>query len=432
MEWALALLRTPSRRHALRQTGLPADVDRLLAVAGGHASGEALESMVRAFGEPAERLIEAARFYAREVLFFPDADAYRVLGVAADADAERIKLHHRLLQQWLHPDRLGGQDDAVFAARVNVAWNALRNEDRRSAYDKAMAADALPQSALVPMEADAGQIWVPAEGANASARWHQWLPMVALVLVCMVLVWLVLRDMARAPDGPAWKEPQLAGNAAADALSLRAPKPAIGTLPEPVRAKSKPAPIVAAATTPAPMLSRPLPPQPAAAVVERKVADAREDRAASQAGDAPPVAVQRHVARLPAALPRDPPADAEPPAPTSAPLADAADAGRLRLASQTGQALVRYMDNPLLPPPPIWNSPAMQSSADGLRRELQAIGDGQLENIRWRFDHDAAVLTADYRMTDGASGQVRARLVANITWREQQWLVTGVGMVKPQ
>ena len=74
----------------------------------------------------------------------------------------------------------------------------------------------------------------------------------------------------------------------------------------------------------------------------------------------------------------------------------------------------------------------MQSSADGLRRELQAIGDGRLENIQWRFARDAAVLTADYRVPGGLDGQVPARLVADIVWREQQWLVTGVGMVKTQ
>ncbi|MBL0229036.1 DnaJ domain-containing protein [Thermomonas sp.] len=79
---------------------------------------------------------EAAQFYVREVLFFAQADAYRVLGVDADASDASIKAHHRLLQHWLHPDRLDNEDDAIFASRVNVAWNRLRNQARRRAYDE--------------------------------------------------------------------------------------------------------------------------------------------------------------------------------------------------------------------------------------------------------------------------------------------------------
>ena len=432
MEWALALLRTPSHRHALRQMDLPADIDRLLAVAGGHVSGETLESMVRAFGEPADRLIEAARFYAREILFFPGADAYRVLGVAADADQERLKLHHRLLQQWLHPDRPGGQDDAVFATRVNAAWNALRNEERRIAYDKAMAADKAPPSDAAPMQADSGQIWIPAAETPGSARWQQWVPMTALVLVCLVLVWLVLRDMERLPNGPSWQEPQVAEDAAGDALGLRAPEPASPVLPVPAPGKSNARSMAVAVATPAvPVVSSSLPANPVAAVAVPTTDHVGVERMDPRSGDAP-AAAPSPVAPLPAVLPSAQSGDAVPQTPSLPRVGDEIGADRIRLASQTGQALVRYMDNPLLPPPPIWNSPAMQSSADGLRRELQAIGDGRLENIQWRFARDAAVLTADYRVPGGLDGQVPARLVADIVWREQQWLVTGVGMVKTQ
>ena len=431
MEWALALLRTPSQRHALRQMELPAGVDRLLAVAGGHASSEALEPMVRAFAEPADRLIEAARFYAREVLFFPGADAYRVLGVSADADAELIKLHHRLLQQWLHPDRPGGQDDAVFAARVNAAWNALRTEERRIAYyDKAMAIAGGLQERAASVETDAGQIWVSA-APPGSARWHQWIPMMALMLVCAVLVWLVLRDMERLPEGSTWKEPRIVEDAGKDALGLRAPESAVQVLPVPALGKSSARPLAEAVATPAPVVSNPLPAITVAAAAESRISDAHDQRMDSRSGDARATAPSLG-ASLPIALPGAQSGDIGPPAPTMPPVGDEIGVDRLRLANQTGQALVRYMDNPLLPPPPIWNSPAMQSSADDLRRELQVIGDGRLENIQLRFARDAAVLTADYRMSGGLDSQVPARIVADIVWREQQWLVTGVGMVKTQ
>ena len=78
---------------------------------------------------------EAAQFYVREILLFPQADAYRILGVSDDASQDVIKTHHRLLQRWLHPDRLQHAGDAVFAARVNVAWQRLRNTAQRAQYD---------------------------------------------------------------------------------------------------------------------------------------------------------------------------------------------------------------------------------------------------------------------------------------------------------
>ena len=42
LEWALALLRAPGERHALRQSPLPQGVDRLLAIAAGVESEESI------------------------------------------------------------------------------------------------------------------------------------------------------------------------------------------------------------------------------------------------------------------------------------------------------------------------------------------------------------------------------------------------------
>jgi len=73
LEWALALLRAPGERHALRQKPLPDRVDRLLGVAAGVLPKERAEA-ARAFNESEARICEAARFYAREILFFPQAE----------------------------------------------------------------------------------------------------------------------------------------------------------------------------------------------------------------------------------------------------------------------------------------------------------------------------------------------------------------------
>ncbi|HXH00941.1 MAG TPA: DnaJ domain-containing protein, partial [Xanthomonadaceae bacterium] len=139
LHWALELHRAPGMRLALRERALPQGVDEVLAIAAG--SPTAVARAAEASGQSDARLLEAARFYLQEILFFPKADAYRLLGVAADAGADQIKRHHRLLQQWLHPDRRQGDWESVFAGRVNCAWDRLRSESRRQAYDSELAAE---------------------------------------------------------------------------------------------------------------------------------------------------------------------------------------------------------------------------------------------------------------------------------------------------
>jgi curved DNA-binding protein CbpA len=40
-----------------------------------------------------------------------------------------------LLIRWLHPDQNNGAERSVFVARVTRAWNELKNDNRRAAYD---------------------------------------------------------------------------------------------------------------------------------------------------------------------------------------------------------------------------------------------------------------------------------------------------------
>ena len=65
LEWALALLRAPGERHALRHKPLPAGMERLLGIAAGAAPDD-LAEVALAFGESQARVREAAQFYARE------------------------------------------------------------------------------------------------------------------------------------------------------------------------------------------------------------------------------------------------------------------------------------------------------------------------------------------------------------------------------
>ncbi len=66
-----------------------------------------------------------------------DADHYRVLGVSPDASLDEIKEHHRLLMRIFHPDRAEHATDAsaAIAARINLAYNAVRLATDRAAYD---------------------------------------------------------------------------------------------------------------------------------------------------------------------------------------------------------------------------------------------------------------------------------------------------------
>ena len=204
LDWALALAKAPSERHALRQRGLPADIDALIQLAGGGA-GDALAQATSRTGESPARIVESARFYLREVLFFPEADAYRLLGVASDAEQGRIRSHHRLLQQWLHPDR-SSEEDAMFAARVNAAWDQVRNPDRRAAYD--LSHPALPMESPVADAVHALRPWIPVSVPEfldmpAEERWRRRVPLLVLLAACIALGVVTVQHQQRLDEAGA-------------------------------------------------------------------------------------------------------------------------------------------------------------------------------------------------------------------------------------
>lgn len=133
LELAIAVYRTPIKRHALYDMVLPRDVGLVLQLAS--APQPLLSEVAAEVGESEDTVVEASRFYLQLALFQPDADAYRILGLADDATHERIREHYRWLQRWVHPDRRGEDWEALFATRVNWAWSNLRNETVRRAYD---------------------------------------------------------------------------------------------------------------------------------------------------------------------------------------------------------------------------------------------------------------------------------------------------------
>ena len=144
LKLAIDLFHSPARARALRSAALPKGVLEVIRVAAD--DGKSVESAARALGRSKEIVREAAEFYIEQVLLFPDADAYRVLGVNPDANYNELRRNMALLLRWLHPD--GGPRNAreVFASRVTGAWSHLKTQDRRDAYDRSLRVHASQRS----------------------------------------------------------------------------------------------------------------------------------------------------------------------------------------------------------------------------------------------------------------------------------------------
>jgi len=131
---ALELVRTPRGARPGHGERLPEGVLLLLKVVAGER--QALDLARESTGEKDAALREAAAFYIQQVMFPTDSDCYRVLGVNADAPDDRLREHYRWLARWLHPDRNSDAWEAVYADRVNQAWQQLRTSERRLQYDQ--------------------------------------------------------------------------------------------------------------------------------------------------------------------------------------------------------------------------------------------------------------------------------------------------------
>lgn len=480
LETALALQRAPGERFRLRQRPLPPDIIRLMEVAAG--SPQALQLAAVELGEPEAAVLEAARFYLEQVLFAdPDANAYRVLGVAPDVSPETIRMHHRWLQRWLHPDRAQAGDASVFATRVNQAFSQLRSPEARHAYDVHLAEIRLANAAS-PLDPDTVRRWEGEEEAPSHGRRSRWLLAAALVS-CVVLAVLIVRNpeksaawdgdvgnpaaAARAGREPAMEDRDLgvlsaalrvaptAGATETANAPSREPVPVPVPVPAPAALVAEDAPQVADPSVPARPIPVPVPvpggalhpparhaDQGARAVVASvsTVPAATALAAPSQRVQVPiPLPPQqRAVASLAiteegeaamssAAVPAQ---AASPPPRSTAPAEDSAQMlDRMRQAERRVAQVAAY----LAARPgaaPMWNDPQTEAEAARARAQLNARKGSKLELSRpaWRLQSDSASLRADYRCHSAANESCEGRLDVKLVWREGLWLVRGVGL----
>lgn len=130
---AIDLFHSPERVRALRAMPLPGDVADVLRVAAGEH--EVVKRAADVTGRSEKTIEEAAIFFIEQLLLYPGADSYRVLGLPHTATHEELRLNMALLLRWLHPDRDAGGEHTVFVSRVTEAWDTLKTDERRAGYD---------------------------------------------------------------------------------------------------------------------------------------------------------------------------------------------------------------------------------------------------------------------------------------------------------
>jgi hypothetical protein len=154
IELALDLARMPALARTSVVSSLPANIVDLMRIAA--RCPEACEAAVATTGESTPVVIEAARFYLQHVLFRPEADCYRILGIEPATSRATARSHLRWLLEWLHPDRNNNSWDAVYAERVLRAWREV------SATNWTVRSD--PQARALSKKkknGDIGPLWLP-------------------------------------------------------------------------------------------------------------------------------------------------------------------------------------------------------------------------------------------------------------------------------
>jgi ketosteroid isomerase-like protein len=366
LEQALAYYRAPAMLAAAAQRPLPEDVLVLLRLAAGDAGQAALSA--EACGESPRHVAEAAVFFVQQVMFAPEADPHRVLGVNPGAPAARIREHYRWLVRWLHPDRNADDWDSVYTDRVTRAWQSLRRSGALAGDGEAAEADGEPgvRGGSPPFAVAAPTVLAATRRAHIphaepaapmlSARTARRLPVfvmggLGLVAVSLVaLLWYAQqrpvrpRPVAeRAAPVPVASD-RASDPAAASAADVFGPEDPPALAAGPGLAQTEPAPALPATPMPAP--APPLPPATATAPTPtpvQAVATLASPSPPAAAGEASvPTARPVPAATRPAAPKRPDVASArvapEPPASAAMPTVGRVDPGSVAIATDVPPA----------------------------------------------------------------------------------------------
>lgn len=193
LEQALSFLSRTDLIATARQQALPTGVTDLLKISSG--DNETLLAAQESSRQSQEDVRHAAEFYVQQILFAPNSDYYRVLGVDPDDAEIKIKLHYRLLVRWLHPDKNSSDWEVVFSERINRAWHALRTPERRRQYDEQLASERPLNKAIVPSREIKPAQWrdSKADARFMSARTIKRLPIAVFSLLgvgaLLALLW---------------------------------------------------------------------------------------------------------------------------------------------------------------------------------------------------------------------------------------------------
>ena len=134
LKLAIDLMHSPSRVHSIRSAPLPNDVLVLLRIVAGDE--QAISEAVNSEARSREFIREAAGFFIEQILLDPSADSYRVLGCKPETPYRDLRNNMVHLLRWLHPDGHRQNQRVVFAARVTRAWDNVKTQERRDAYDR--------------------------------------------------------------------------------------------------------------------------------------------------------------------------------------------------------------------------------------------------------------------------------------------------------
>jgi hypothetical protein len=457
LDLALALYRAPDQRFALHELELPPDVGIVMQLAS--APRPLLTETAAAIGENEATVVEAARFYLQQMLFQPDADAYRVLGLRRDVAQERIREHFHWLQRWLHPDRRGEDWESLFTSRVNWAWGQLRNDAARAAYDGTLRDGHDPHAqGLAP------------EGGMLVPDWHsavvvpersQFKRVAFVAAVCVLaggIYWLVSHEESLSQEDLSASlvvENPAAGPDAGGFVDSASIRPRVDTadfrqavvttfaMPrasamnpsleiEPGSDATNSTPTRAETTrSPQTIALQAKVPAPPAHVEKTPASLAADDSTGVSSHDqapAPPSAVSAQIADKPAEVAQVP---ALGPA-ASPPQQDPDVLARVDLARARVKELSTFFGDTRERSPPVWNDANGEASAETQRAALHERtklgnrGTFAVQSPSWRLSDRAASLSADYELRNGRALQESGRLSLGMIWRDKMWLVTHV------